>query len=167
MPLKLIKHVLPWLIGTMNDEEAERFLDNFQLAGSSYFLYDGNLFKRHVFTVTYFSNNFYANAVPASDTGLVNLFCNWAGKVGKQDLCSSSSARSSSPTVTSCNGHILQNEHHYCCFPGLAVTNKNFNVSSLSAAKPSFLLASPGSSWDYFNKFPLNCVPYTNMILEF
>ncbi|EXC25401.1 Uncharacterized RING finger protein [Morus notabilis] len=32
MPLKLINHVLPWLIGTMNDEEAKRFLDNFQLA---------------------------------------------------------------------------------------------------------------------------------------
>jgi len=37
MPLKLIERVLPWLIRSLTEDEAQMFLKNMQLAGSVYF----------------------------------------------------------------------------------------------------------------------------------
>lgn len=33
MPLKLIERVLPWLVGSLTEDEAKNFLKNMQLAG--------------------------------------------------------------------------------------------------------------------------------------
>lgn len=35
MPLKLIERVLPWLVGSLTEDEARKFLENMQLAGST------------------------------------------------------------------------------------------------------------------------------------
>lgn len=98
---------------------------------------------------------FFFFQAPASDTGLVDLFCSWACKIGKQDLYSSSSAKGVCPTIRSfhvdedfkSNGHKLQFDHHSFSFPGLGMTNNNFKVSSLSTAKSSFLFASQSSGF--------------------
>ena len=38
MPLKLIERVLPWLVGSLKEDEARDFLKNMQLAGLLIFL---------------------------------------------------------------------------------------------------------------------------------
>ncbi|KAM6600620.1 hypothetical protein CsatA_020229 [Cannabis sativa] len=68
MPLRLIKQVLPWLIGVMTDEEAHNFFKNIQLAA------------------------------PASDAALVKLFSSWGCRASNQSLTSSSRANSFYPT---------------------------------------------------------------------
>ncbi|XP_050386349.1 zinc finger protein BRUTUS-like isoform X2 [Argentina anserina] len=62
MPLKLIEHVLPWLVKSLTANEAQTFVKNMQLAA------------------------------PASDTALVQLLRGWAGKASNDILCSSSSS---------------------------------------------------------------------------
>ncbi|KAK6921197.1 Zinc finger, CHY-type [Dillenia turbinata] len=62
MPLKLIECVLPWLVGSLSEEEAKDFLKNMHLAA------------------------------PPSDTALVTLFSGWACKGRNQGVCLSSSA---------------------------------------------------------------------------
>ncbi|CAN4124837.1 unnamed protein product [Withania somnifera] len=62
MPLRLIECVLPWLVGSLSEEEARSFLQNMHMAA------------------------------PASDTALVTLFSGWACKGRPADICLSSSA---------------------------------------------------------------------------
>ncbi|XP_058088367.1 zinc finger protein BRUTUS-like isoform X2 [Magnolia sinica] len=69
MPLKLVERVLPWLVGSLSEEEARSFLQNMHLAA------------------------------PTSDTALVTLFSGWACKGRPQNvsksgrfICLSSSA---------------------------------------------------------------------------
>ncbi|KAL5539305.1 hypothetical protein UlMin_045416 [Ulmus minor] len=62
MPLKLIERVLPWLVGSLTEEEIKSFLRNIQLAA------------------------------PAADSALVTLFSGWACKARNQGLCLSSRA---------------------------------------------------------------------------
>ncbi|XP_052199225.1 zinc finger protein BRUTUS-like isoform X2 [Diospyros lotus] len=67
MPLRLIECVLPWLVGSLSEEEARSFLHNMHLAA------------------------------PASDTALVTLFSGWACKGHTRDVCLSSSATGNCP----------------------------------------------------------------------
>ncbi|KAK7271233.1 hypothetical protein RJT34_26963 [Clitoria ternatea] len=67
MPLKLIERVLPWLVGSLDKDEAQMFLKNMQLAA------------------------------PATDSALVTLFCGWTCKARKDGLCLSSSASGCCP----------------------------------------------------------------------
>ncbi|GLT34426.1 hypothetical protein SLA2020_089400 [Shorea laevis] len=67
MPLKLIECVLPWLVGTLSEEEARSFLQNMQLAA------------------------------PLSDSALVTLFSGWACKGRSTEVCLSSIAIGSCP----------------------------------------------------------------------
>ncbi|XP_021896127.1 LOW QUALITY PROTEIN: zinc finger protein BRUTUS-like [Carica papaya] len=60
MPLKLIECVLPWLVGSLSEEEAKSFLRNMCLAA------------------------------PASDLALVTLFSGWACKGRSRNVCLSS-----------------------------------------------------------------------------
>ncbi|XP_050237589.1 zinc finger protein BRUTUS [Mercurialis annua] len=60
MPLKLIERVLPWLVGTLNEDEAKKILKNMQ------------------------------SAAPAIDTALITLFTGWACKGRNQGACLSS-----------------------------------------------------------------------------
>ncbi|WJX54320.1 hypothetical protein P8452_40218 [Trifolium repens] len=60
MPLKLIERVLPWLVGSLTEEEAKMFLRNMQFAA------------------------------PATDSALVTLFSGWACKARNEGLCLSS-----------------------------------------------------------------------------
>ena len=48
MPLKLIERVLPWLVGSLKEDEARDFLKNMQLAGL-YFSNLSVLFKRQTY----------------------------------------------------------------------------------------------------------------------
>ncbi|KAK8710476.1 hypothetical protein V6N13_145797 [Hibiscus sabdariffa] len=57
MPLRLIERVLPWLVGSLTDNEARSFLKNMQLAA------------------------------PATDTALMTLFSGWACKGRNQGMC--------------------------------------------------------------------------------
>ncbi|XP_054820881.1 zinc finger protein BRUTUS-like isoform X2 [Prosopis cineraria] len=67
MPLKLIERVLPWLVGSLTEDEAKMFLKNMQLAA------------------------------PPTDSALVTLFCGWACKSRKEGLCLSSSVSGCCP----------------------------------------------------------------------
>ncbi|KAL2321184.1 hypothetical protein Fmac_030153 [Flemingia macrophylla] len=69
MPLKLIERVLPWLIRSLTEDEAQMFLKNMQLAA------------------------------PAIDSALVTLFCGWACKARKDGLCLSSSVSGCCPAL--------------------------------------------------------------------
>ncbi|GMY18394.1 zinc finger protein BRUTUS-like [Fagus crenata] len=162
MPLKLIECVLPWLVGSVSDEEARSLLQNMY------------------------------NAAPASDSALVKLFSGWACKGRLRNVCLSSSAIGCSARVLTgkeeyvsqplcaCaslssaeekslftkadeaddnrrpvkRGNSIPQEdsdaHHStetgtsvkiscsnqsCCVPGLGVNGNNLGVSSLAAAK--------------------------------
>ncbi|KAF3646143.1 putative chaperone protein dnaJ 15-like [Capsicum annuum] len=67
MPLRLIECVLPWLVGSLSEEEARSFLQNMHMAA------------------------------PASDIALVTLFSGWACKGRPADICLSSSATGCCP----------------------------------------------------------------------
>jgi len=56
MPLKLIERVLPWLIGSLNEEEAKMFLRNMQFAGSYVYFLFPFLLKKQCFQVFFFVN---------------------------------------------------------------------------------------------------------------
>lgn len=162
MPLKLIECVLPWLVGSVSDEEARSLLQNMY------------------------------NAAPASDSALVKLFSGWACKGRLRNVCLSSCAIGCSARVLTgkeeyvsqplcaCaslssaeekslftqadeaddnrrpvkRGNSIPQEdsdaHHStetgtsvkiscsnqsCCVPGLGVNGNNLGVSSLAAAK--------------------------------
>ncbi|GKV23570.1 hypothetical protein SLEP1_g33279 [Rubroshorea leprosula] len=150
MPLRLIERVLPWLIGSLTDDEARNFLKNMQLAA------------------------------PAIDTALVTLFTGWACKGHNQGICVSADGcgccpvkkfrdieedfvRSSCPctsashedeakrpakrNIVSCrnsntsepldtaNACKTLSSERSCCVPGLGVNSNNLGMSSLSTAK--------------------------------
>ncbi|KAK7358271.1 hypothetical protein VNO77_00197 [Canavalia gladiata] len=159
MPLKLIERVLPWLAGSLTEDEAKMFLRNMQLAA------------------------------PATDSALVTLFCGWACKARNEGLCLSSGASGCCPAQRlsdieenigkpSCacatelsGGHcsvlaessenkrpvkrnVLKSHKNdvpetsqtesiqkkycsarSCCVPGLGVNSNNLGLSSLSTAK--------------------------------
>ncbi|XP_031128544.1 zinc finger protein BRUTUS-like [Ipomoea triloba] len=67
MPLRLIECVLPWLVGSLNEEDARSFLHNIHMAAL------------------------------ASDTALVTLFTGWACKGRTGDTCLSSNATGCCP----------------------------------------------------------------------
>ncbi|KAG2667458.1 hypothetical protein I3843_15G111800 [Carya illinoinensis] len=67
MPLKLIERVLPWLVGSLTEDETREFLENMQLAA------------------------------PATDAALVTLFSGWACKARNQGLCLSPNATGCCP----------------------------------------------------------------------
>ncbi|XP_028787787.1 LOW QUALITY PROTEIN: zinc finger protein BRUTUS-like, partial [Neltuma alba] len=161
MPLKLIERVLPWLVGSLTEDQVKAFLRNMQLAA------------------------------PATDSALVTLFCGWACKARNEGLCLSSSAlgccpaqrladieenfvQSSCPCGTSAlsvrdysllgeldenkrpvkrsilelckNGDFSETSEsesiekqccsaRSCCVPGLGVSSNNLGQSSLSTVK--------------------------------
>ncbi|OVA12998.1 zinc finger protein [Macleaya cordata] len=160
MPLKLVERVLPWLVGSLSEEEAGSFLQNMHLAA------------------------------PASDTALITLFSGWACKGRSQDVCLSSSAIGCCPvkrltdieeesrrsfcacastlstkeksltqldeeirpvkrgsysglceTNNACehsrtvNTQKLARSNLGCCVPALGVNSSNLGISSLTAAK--------------------------------
>ncbi|XP_068642965.1 zinc finger protein BRUTUS-like isoform X1 [Aristolochia californica] len=72
MPLKLVERVLPWLAGSLSEEEAKSFLQNMQLAA------------------------------PASDSALVTLFSGWACKGRLQDISKSGNFTCLSSSTSGC-----------------------------------------------------------------
>ncbi|XP_054812756.1 zinc finger protein BRUTUS-like isoform X2 [Prosopis cineraria] len=161
MPLKLIERVLPWLVGSLTEDQVKMFLRNVQLAA------------------------------PATDSALVTLFCGWACKARNEGLCLSSSASGCCPAQrltdieenfvqSSCpcgisappardyslvveldenkrpvkrnilelckNGDVYETSEsesiekqccsaRSCCVPGLGVSSNNLGQSSLSTVK--------------------------------
>ncbi|XP_057996262.1 zinc finger protein BRUTUS isoform X2 [Hevea brasiliensis] len=180
MPLKLIECVLPWLVGSLSEEEAKSFLQNMCMAA------------------------------PASDSALVTLFCGWACKGRPRNICLSSGAIGCCPVriltgsledtkksicesnpVLSINekssfiraddskrparhGNLVLQEDSdacqslgtvnipklscsskSCCVPGLGVNSSNLRISSLAAAKSlrslSFSPCAPSLNSSLFN----------------
>eukprot|EP00257_Ricinus_communis_P020353 XP_015579561.1 zinc finger protein BRUTUS [Ricinus communis] len=181
MPLKLIECVLPWLVGSLSEEEAKSFLQNMYMAA------------------------------PASDSALVTLFSGWACKGCPRSTCLSSGAIGCCPariltgaqedikkSCCDCNptlsinekpsfiqteevddrrrpvkrGNLLLQEDNNachsletipkfpcgnkaCCVPGLGVNNSNLGISSLSAAKSlrslTFSPSAPSINSSLFN----------------
>ncbi|XP_042033069.1 zinc finger protein BRUTUS-like [Salvia splendens] len=173
MPLRLIESVLPWLVGSLSEEEARCFLCNMHMAA------------------------------PASDTALVTLFTGWACKGYPREICLSSSAigcylaketgetqehssRScrncacaSSSTTTcgqTCEKSIDQANlvcsvennictvsktespkasNQSCCVPGLGVNSNSLGMSSLATVKflrsLSFGPSAPSLNYSLFN----------------
>ncbi|XWS68841.1 hypothetical protein CRYUN_Cryun04dG0127500 [Craigia yunnanensis] len=160
MPLKLIECVLPWLVGSLSEEEARSFLQNMYLAA------------------------------PPSNTALVTLFSGWACKGHSADVCLSSNAIGGCPAriltrsqkdidqpfcacTSICsteerpmcvqpdnnrkpvkcgnlfssedsdslllsgiiNSHKLSCSNQSCCVPALGVNSSKLGMSSLAAAK--------------------------------
>ncbi|KAL3501745.1 hypothetical protein ACH5RR_036194 [Cinchona calisaya] len=143
MPLRLIECVLPWLVGSLTEEEARSFLQNMHLAA------------------------------PISDSALVTLFSGWACKGRPRSIClsygvngccalkmlteslekfdrSCCACTSSSITdrnipmgqasrvempVQSGNSVLFEEKNQSCCVPGLGVNNNNLGTSSLASAK--------------------------------
>lgn len=179
MPLRLIECVLPWLVGSLTEEEARSFLYNMHMAA------------------------------PASDVALVTLFSGWACKGRPRDVCLSPGAvgccsanvltetnegcaqpccacipltsvdNSSFDQAVDCKRHIehgkalsLQESSdsdargivnrpqvpfskQSCCVPGLGVNSKSLGTSSLAAAKSlrslSFGPCAPSLNSSLFN----------------
>ncbi|KAK6122291.1 hypothetical protein DH2020_043911 [Rehmannia glutinosa] len=159
MPLRLIECVLPWLVGSLSEEEARCFLYNMHMAA------------------------------PASDTALVTLFSGWACKGFSGGICLSSSAIGCCPAKefketkenlgrschycacsrtldesTTCglarkcgkivkDGNLVSSlentasdfsgtesrkaslTNQSCCVPGLGVNSNSLGINSLAAAK--------------------------------
>ncbi|GAB4828861.1 hypothetical protein Ancab_018521 [Ancistrocladus abbreviatus] len=179
MPLRLIECVLPWLVGSMTEEEARSFLVNMHLAA------------------------------PAEDTVLVTLFSGWACKGFPSDVCLTSTAIGCCPAKllvetkedvdqSVCNCTSLSSSEHKaiagneddagrpvkrgnlviniedccgrmdtvnsqrssggsqsCCVPGLGVNSDYLGGSSLAAAKSfrssSFSPTAPSLNSSLFN----------------
>ncbi|KAK4423546.1 Zinc finger protein BRUTUS [Sesamum alatum] len=179
MPLRLIECVLPWLVGSMSEEEARCFLYNMHMAA------------------------------PASDTALVTLFSGWACKGCPGGICLSSSAVGGCPAKelketqenfgrscrycacasmltesTTCgparkcektmkernlvsslenaasnfSGAKSQNtslSNQSCCVPGLGVNSNSLGMNSLASAKSlrslSFGASAPSLNSSLFN----------------
>ncbi|KAL6969877.1 hypothetical protein U1Q18_029591 [Sarracenia purpurea var. burkii] len=179
MPLRLIECVLPWLVGSLREEEARSFLHNMHMAA------------------------------PEADTALVTLFSGWACKGRPRDACLSSSAigccpakilsetneNSNKPSCpctslyTEANlpfvgpddprrpvkrGSLMSCEetdastpsgtlntqkgscgNRSCCVPGLGVNTNNLGISSLSTPKSlrslSFGPSAPSLNSSLFN----------------
>ncbi|XP_057485811.1 zinc finger protein BRUTUS-like [Actinidia eriantha] len=148
MPLKLIERVLPWLVGSLTEDEATNFLQNMYLAA------------------------------PAPDAALVTLFSGWACKGRHQGVCLSSGAIGCCPVkrftdieeefIRPCplviktdederpvkrtisipcknnnvdersvtvNDRNISCSDWSCCVPGLGVSNNNLGLSTLSTVK--------------------------------
>lgn len=180
MPLKLIECVLPWLVGSLSEEEAKSFLRNMCLAA------------------------------PASDLALVTLFSGWACKGRSRNVCLSSNVigccsarmmtgskedsnqpccergstsssegkpfnfqadegrrpvkRGNSSAAEDFDGcHMTEAidtnkslcSNQSCCVPGLGVNSGNLGLSSLAAAKSlrslSFSASAPSLNSSLFN----------------
>ncbi|KAM3739340.1 hypothetical protein ACB098_08G017200 [Castanea mollissima] len=139
MPLKLIECVLPWLVGSVSDEEATFFLQNMYMAA------------------------------PASDSALVKLFSGWACKGRLRNVCLSSNDNrrpvkhgisipqedsDAHHSTEAGNSVILPCSNQSCCVPGLGVNGNNLGVT-LAAAKSlrslSFSPSAPSLNSSLFN----------------
>ncbi|CAB4265061.1 unnamed protein product [Prunus armeniaca] len=145
MPLKLIECVLPWLVGSLSEEQASSFLQNIRIAA------------------------------PASDSALVTLFSGWACKGRSANICLSSHIQTDGADdnqrpvksvsliseAAACQAmesvNTLQSScgNQTCCVPGLGVNDSNLGVGSLTAAKSlralSFNPSAPSLNSSLFN----------------
>ncbi|KAL1807733.1 hypothetical protein ACET3Z_024723 [Daucus carota] len=161
MPLRLLESVLPWLVGSLSEEEARSFLYNMHMAA------------------------------PVSDIALVTLFSGWARKGRPNVVFSSANKTSSCPATmatasdkgsenvcpckpctplesvfSTCIRQVKQEENNGvdtsgdiaisfsndpCCVPGLGVDSKNLLVTAKSLRSPSFGPAAPSLNSSLFN----------------
>ncbi|XP_047337425.1 zinc finger protein BRUTUS-like [Impatiens glandulifera] len=122
MPLKLLERVLPWLVGSLSENDAKTFLRNMHLAA------------------------------PAPDTALVTLLSGWACKGRHQNPCLSSGAIDCCDFRLVCPCQPVQKSFHEkpvkqnafadeivsdrsCIVPGLGVRSNNLGLSTLSKTK--------------------------------
>ncbi|KAK1416125.1 hypothetical protein QVD17_31913 [Tagetes erecta] len=155
MPLRLIECVLPWLVGSLTEEEAKSFVHNMRMAA------------------------------PASDAALVTLFSGWACKGWPRETCLSSSATGCCPAKTfieesdgsgptSCPCHLPTKRSNStsrkesngfvtpgtltvqvkqsCCVPGLGMNSNKLGTGPTKSLRSlSFGLPAPSLSSSLFN----------------
>nr|XP_043627558.1 zinc finger protein BRUTUS [Erigeron canadensis] len=155
MPLRLIECVLPWLVGSLTEEEAKSFLHNMHMAA------------------------------PASDVALVTLFSGWACKGRPRETCLSSGESGCCPakaflenndgsnlSFCPCNppnkrcnstsrkesngfaasGTLADQAKQSCCVPGLGMNSSNLGTGSAKSLRSlSFSPSVPSLSSSLFN----------------
>ncbi|KAJ0725095.1 putative transcription factor C2H2 family [Helianthus annuus] len=155
MPLRLIECVLPWLVGSLTEEEAKSFLHNMHMAA------------------------------PASDIALVTLFSGWACKGRPRETCLSSAVTGccpakafleengdSGPPFCPCNpptkrpnstsrkesngfgtpGTLTVQVKQSCCVPGLGMNSSKLGAGSTKSLRSlSFGPSAPSLSSSLFN----------------
>ncbi|XP_076941700.1 zinc finger protein BRUTUS-like isoform X1 [Bidens hawaiensis] len=140
MPLRLIECVLPWLVGSLSEDEAKSFLHNMHMAA------------------------------PASDTALVTLFSGWACKGRPHESCLSSGATGCCPANVfleqndglgprscPCNlptkrANSTSRKESNGCVPGLGMDSNKLKTGHTKSLRAlSFGPSSPSSSSNLFN----------------
>ncbi|XP_051144695.1 zinc finger protein BRUTUS-like [Andrographis paniculata] len=165
MPLRLIERVLPWLVGSMSQEEARHFLNNMHMAAPTsdtalVTLFSGWACKGcpGVICPSSFANGgCFANELPESEKSSmpfhssacaseldarVTFACKCVNSVGERNPTSKETASSNTSGEESLK---VSPPNQSCCVPGLGFNSSNRGMSSLAAAK-SLRSLSSGSS---------------------
>ncbi|XP_065880980.1 zinc finger protein BRUTUS-like [Euphorbia lathyris] len=100
MPLKLIERVLPWLVGSLSEEEAKTFLQNTLMAA------------------------------PASDSALVTLFSGWACKGRPRNICFSSGAFGGCPVRIMTGSQEDTKKSSCDCNPMLSINDVSSSIQA-------------------------------------
>ncbi|KAK6252682.1 hypothetical protein QUC31_014402 [Theobroma cacao] len=180
MPLKLIECVLPWLVGSLSEEEARSFLQNMYLAAppsnsALVTLFSGWACKGHSADVCLFSGAI--GGCPArilsrtlKDIDQPLCACTSICSTEERPLCVQadenrrlvkrgnllSSEESDSLQLTGrINSHKLSCSNQSCCVPALGVNSSKLGMSSLATAKSlrslSFTPSAPSLNSSLFN----------------
>ncbi|CAL5419202.1 unnamed protein product [Camellia sinensis] len=165
MPLRLIECVLPWLVGSLSEEEARSFLHNMQMAGwackgrpTDVCLSSSAIGCCPAKVLTETKENFHKPSRPCTLSTEENLAFvvpddhRRPFKRGNSMSWEESDACNPSGTA---NMQKLSCGNQSCCVPGLGVNTNNLGMSSLAAAKSlrslSFGPSAPSLNSSLFN----------------
>ncbi|OIT05344.1 PREDICTED: zinc finger protein BRUTUS [Nicotiana attenuata] len=151
MPLKLIERVLPWLVGSLSEDEARKFLKNLQLAASAHdsalvTLFVGWACKGRTDGVCLSSSvtgccavkrftDIEESYIRAPCLCLLSVDTDDSKRPSKRNLaviCTKENTLDSSKGVNVCN--ISCNDQS-CCVPGLGVSDNNLGRTTISTPK--------------------------------
>ncbi|KAL4362765.1 hypothetical protein GQ457_04G039080 [Hibiscus cannabinus] len=159
MPLRLIERVLPWLVGSLTDNEAWTFLKNMLLAAPAtdtalMTLFSGWACKGRnqgmflspngngcgVKGLTDIEEDFVQSCCACSSSLFMNETCSSihgdeVKRPVKRNVSDSCKTGDASDRSVSVNAHEQSRNGKSCCVPGLGVNTSNLGLSSLLAAK--------------------------------
>ncbi|KAK9036720.1 hypothetical protein V6N11_078712 [Hibiscus sabdariffa] len=159
MPLRLIERFLPWLVGSLTDNEAWNFLKNMLLAAPAtdtalMTLFSGWACKGRnqgmclspngngccVKRLTDIEEDFVQSCCACSSSLCMNESCSSihgdeVKRPVKRNVSDSCKTGDASDWSVSVNAHEQSRNGKSCCVPGLGVNTSNLGISSLLAAK--------------------------------
>ncbi|XWS50748.1 hypothetical protein CRYUN_Cryun12cG0113900 [Craigia yunnanensis] len=159
MPLRLIERVLPWLVGSLTDNEARNFLKNVQLAAPAtdaalVTLFSGWACKGHnqgmclspngsgcyVKSFTDIEEDFVRSCCACTSALCMNETClsvqkDEVKRPVKRNISVSCNNGNASDQSDTADAHKPSCNERPCCVPGLGVNSNNLRLSSLSTAK--------------------------------